>query len=252
MEWFFLIFGLILGSFYLVIATRLPVEENVILSRSHCDNCHETLKWYQLIPVLSFFIMKGKCPKCHKRIPLINLIIELLTGFLFMFLYMYFGLGYELYEGLVICSLLIIIFISDFKYLIINDSPLIVAGILTIVLKLIYFGIKPTLLAILSGLILFIMMYLIKLLGDKMFKRESLGGGDIKLSFIMGLILGVRLGLVSLILSSFLALPSSVLCMGITKKKEVPYGPFLIGSVFIIFLFMDKFTLLINYIMNLF
>ena len=89
-------------------------------------------------------------------------------------------------------------------------------------------------------------MYLIKLIGDKLFKKESLGGGDIKLSFVIGFVLGFRLSLLALILSSFLALPYSVASLKLQKNNEVPFGPFLVSSLFIIFLFQDKFINIIN------
>ena len=181
------IIGAILGSFYLVVGTRLPLKENIITGRSRCDNCHKTLKWYELIPIISYLIQGGKCRHCHKPIKIEHLIVEIVTGILFLFGYLYFGLTIKLGIFLVITSLALIIFISDFKYMIILDSPLIISTILLIILKYFEVGLKNTFISILYGIVLFIFMYLIKLLGDKMFKRESLGGGDIKLCFIIGL-----------------------------------------------------------------
>ena len=91
-------------------------------------------------------------------------------------------------------------------------------------------------------------MYLIKLLGDVMFKKESLGGGDIKFAFVMGLSLGIQIGLCALILSTFLALPYSIASIMLKKNNEVPYGPFLAASLFIAFLFLDKFQSLLDLI----
>lgn len=71
--------------------------------------------------------------------------------------------------------------------------------------------------------------------------REALGGGDIKLSFVMGLTLSLPLGFVSLILSTFLALPYATFSLFSTKEREVPFGPFLISSLLIVFLFSEKF-----------
>jgi prepilin signal peptidase PulO-like enzyme (type II secretory pathway) len=243
---FLFILGTIMGSFYLVIATRLPKNEDVIFSRSHCDSCEETLKWYQLIPLLSFILFKGKCPKCHQKISILNPIVELTCGVLFALMFYLYGISYNFYMGLIVSSLLIIIFISDFKFLIILDSPLIVSSVLTIILKYYYFGYQEVLKSILGGIILFSIMYLTGLFGKWAFKREALGGGDIKFAFVMGLILGSKLGLASLILSSFLALPVSATAVLITKNNEVPFGPFLSGALFIVFVFLNKFQNLIN------
>ena len=231
------ILGLLFGSFYLVVGLRLPKGEDALFSRSHCDNCQHILKWYNLIPIFSFLGQKGKCP--------LNIIVELATGFLFALGYLMYGLSYEFYLYLIVVSLMILIFITDFIYLIILDSPLIIGAILVIILKFIYLGLMPTLASILNGILLFLVMYLIQFLGSKLFKKESLGGGDVKFAFLIGLILDFPLGLVTLILSTFLALPYSVATLYMTKNHEVPYGPFLVGALFIVIVFLDKFKALL-------
>ncbi len=240
------ILGTILGSFYLVVGTRLPLKENIITGRSRCDYCKKELKWYELIPIISFVIQGGKCRHCHKPIKIEHILVEIITGILFLFGYYYFGMTIKFGIYLVIVSLALVIFISDFKYMIILDSPLIISSILLIILKYFEVGLKNTLFACFYGIILFIFMYLIKLLGDKLFKRESLGGGDIKLSFIIGLTLGYygigfRMGLICIIFSAFLALPYAIASVYLKKKNELPYGPFLIFSLVIIFIFLKKF-----------
>ena len=247
----FFIAGLFLGSFYLVLGLRLPKKEDVIFSRSHCDSCGHTLKWYNLIPIFSYIFQKGKCTYCHQKISPLNIIVELATAVLFMIGYIMYGFSYEFYMYLIITSLMIIIFVSDFNYMIILDSPLVVAIILILILKFVYFGYKEALLGIVNGLLLFAVMYFIQFLGEKIFKRESLGGGDVKFSFIIGLALNFQLGLIVLILSTFLALPYSLSCLYLTKNNEVPYGPFLVGALFIVFVFLDKFQALLNFIFNI-
>lgn len=244
---FFLI-GLCLGSFYLVIGKRLPQGLNAVNDRSKCDSCGHVLAWYDLIPIFSFVILGGKCRYCHKRISFLNPIVEISMGLLFAYAYYRYQISYEMYMFMITSSLMMIIFISDFSYYIILDSPLVLGGLLTIILKLSYFGLKETGLSILSGVILFACMLLIKVIGDKIFKRESLGGGDIKFSFIIGLVLGYRLGLCALILSTFLALPYSFAALMLKKNNEVPYGPFLASSLFLVFAFTEKFLNLIDLI----
>ena len=245
------IIGTIMGSFYLVLATRLPKGEDILTSRSRCDSCHKPLKWYNLIPLLSFIFQKGRCSNCHEKISSEHFFVELFTGLLFLLTSIYFPFGYNYLVGLVIVSLMIIIFISDFKYMIILDSPLITSIILITILKLIYYDIKTVFISILSGIILFLVMFLIEKLGTLILKKDSLGGGDIKFAFIMGLSLGVKLGVVALVLSTFLALPYALASVKIMKKHELPYGPFLAGALFIVFFHLDKFTNLINYLFYL-
>lgn len=242
------ILGTILGSFYLVLGTRLPNGEDIVKSRSRCDNCKKVLKWYNLIPLVSFIVQRGKCTSCGKKISGEHFIVELITGLLFLLTSIYFPFGYNYLTGLIIISLMVIIFISDFKYMIILDSPLIVSIVLIIILKLIYFGLKTTIYSIISGLILFLIMLLVEKLGTLTLKKDSLGGGDIKFAFLMGLALDVKLGIVALVLSTFLALPYAVASVKIMKSHEFPYGPFLAGALFIVFFHLDKFTNLINFL----
>lgn len=242
------ILGTIMGSFYLVLGTRLPKGEDVVKSRSRCDNCKKILKWYNLIPLVSFIVQKGKCSSCGQKISSEHFFAEIFTGLLFLLTSIYFSFGYNYLTGLIIVSLMVIIFISDFKYMIILDSPLVVSVVLIIILKLIYFGFKTTIYSIISGLILFLIMLLIEKLGSLILKKDSLGGGDIKFAFLMGLTLDVKLGIVALVLSTFLALPYAVASVKIMKSHEFPYGPFLAGALFIVFFHLDKFTNLINFL----
>lgn len=236
------IIGTVFGSFFLVIGTRLPLKENVITGRSRCDNCKKELCWYELIPIVSYVIQMGKCRRCKKVISVNHLIIEIITGVLFVFGYNYFSELSDLLIYLVSISVTLIIFVSDFKYMIILDSTWIIGSLLVIIIKLIFTSLNSTLLSLVSGIGLFLVMYSIKLIGDKMFKKESLGGGDIKLCLFIGLIIGFRLGLISLVFASFLALPYAFANVYLNKKNELPYGPFLIAAAVIIYIFIDKFT----------
>ena len=242
------ILGLVFGSFYLVVATRLPKEESLVVSRSHCDNCKHILKWYELIPVISYLMQKGKCRKCGARISILAPLIEIITAVSFCLPYYLYGFDYRFYALLILLSLTIIIFISDFKFYIINDEPLFISILAILVLKYIYFGIKPTGMAALAGIVMFTVFLCVKLFGDKAFKKESLGGGDIKLAILFGVTLGVKLGLFAFILSAFIALPYAVIASMKSKEDIVPYGPFLILSLVLVFIFMTKCSELINYL----
>lgn len=247
MEVLLFIIGACLGSFFLVVGKRLPINEDVLFSRSRCDKCKKELKWYDLVPIFSYVFLKGKCRYCGEKISPLNLIVEIFMGLFFALGYHFIPISYNFYAYLVLSSLMMLIFISDFSYYIILDSPLIIASILLFILKFIFLGYKDALISIVSGILLFLVMYLIKIIGDKLFKRESLGGGDIKLAFVIGYALGFRLSLIAIILSSFLALPYSVASLKLQKNNEVPFGPFLVSSLFIVFLFQDKFINILGF-----
>ena len=150
----FFILGAILGSFFLVIGTRLPLNENVLTGRSRCDNCKTVLKWYELIPIFSFLFQRGKCNYCHKKISKEHLIMEIVTGLLFGYGYIYYGINLSLFTFLVILSVTLIIFISDFKYMIIIDSHLIIGSIIIFIIRCFELGTTNALLSILYGIII--------------------------------------------------------------------------------------------------
>lgn len=233
--WF--IIGLAMGSFFHVVGYRLPKGESILKPiYSYCPECGNRLGKRDLIPVLSYILSLGKCRRCKKKISIFYPVVEILTGLLFALCFHMFNYSYEFYVGIILSSLFMIILVSDITYFIIPDEILIISSILIIILKLMFFGIKSTLLSILSGGIMFIVMYLIMLLGNFMFKKESLGGADIKLMFISGLVLGPLLSLVVIFLSSVIALPLAIVLSIVNDEKMIPYGPFLTISIFILFI----------------
>lgn len=243
------IIGAVLGSFYMVVGDRLPNNESIVVPRSHCSKCKHILSWYELIPIISYIIQRGKCKNCHTKLPISYMLIEILSGTLFALSYYLYGFNYEFFMSIIISSLLIIIYVSDFKYLIINDEPLIIAITLSIITNFIFLGTIKGLYLIISGLVMFIFMYLVKLFGDKAFKRESLGGGDIKLAFFIGCTLGLRLAFVSLIIASFLALPYASYYVVKKQEREIPFGPFLITGVLITFMLSNQIRFVLELIM---
>lgn len=235
------LFGIIMGSFYNVVGSRLPQNKSIIKPGSHCEFCNELLKWYENIPLFSYILQKGKCRHCKKLLPFYYFASELATGVLFVFGYLYFGISYEFFMLLIISSLTVIIFVSDFKYMIILDSPLIIAEILILLLKYIYYGASSILPTLISGIVVFLLMLFIGFIGKKIYKRDALGGGDIKLSFVIGSALGIQLSMVCLIFSTFLALPYALATIVLKKDSEVPFGPFIISSFLIVFTYYEKF-----------
>ena len=232
----FMILGMVLGSFYNVVGDRLPKNESIVSPRSHCDNCKHQLTPFELIPFFSYFFLKGKCLKCGCSISIIYPLFELFSGLLFMISYLVFGISMDLLISLTFISMLLIIIISDYKYMIICDEILIIGDILLIFELLFKNGFKSTLSSILYGLVAFVIMYLIKILGDIIFKRESMGGGDIKLMFTFGLVLGILNSVMSIFLASLIGFPISLVLLKINKNHEVPFGPFLSLAAIIILL----------------
>ena len=233
----FFIFGTLMGSFLTVIGLRLPKNENFITTRSHCDNCGHVLSMTEMVPIISYIIQKGKCRHCNKKIDALSTYIELFTGVLYAVAYYIFGLSYEFLIALGIVSLLVTVIVSDITYLIIPDELLVVASIYFIIIQILNIGILDTGKQILTGILLFAIMYTIMIIGNKMLKKESLGGGDIKMMFVFGLILDPLLGALSIFLGSLIALPISLILLKKESEKVIPFGPFLLLALTFIYFF---------------
>ncbi len=231
----FFILGTVLGSFYNVVGFRLPIKEEIVIKRSHCPKCKHELRWYELIPIISYIIQGGKCRKCKGKISIFYPFVELCSGVLFSVSFYSFGFSHQLIIACTLVSILMIILVSDLNFMIIPDSVLVVASIIIIITLLFATGIKDTLIAIGSGLLSFGVMYAIMKLGNLAFKRESLGGGDVKLMFISGLTLHPLLALFSIFLSSILALPTSILLLHTNKEHVLPFGPFIALAILILY-----------------
>jgi len=244
-------FGLLFGSFYNVVGYRIPNNMSIVWPHSFCPKCKHTLKWYELIPVFSFIIQKGKCRKCGCKISFFYPIIELLTGLLFMISYLKFGFSVEFILSLLVSSFLVIVIVSDFSYLIISDEVTIFFSILSVLVQFLFMGVMEGISSIIYGLFAFILMYLIMILGSKIMHEEALGGGDVKLMFFIGTILSAISPIVlndlstyasffniffEIFLASAIAIPFAALSLFFKKNRVVPFGPFILLSSLIIYL----------------
>ena len=118
----FFLLGTILGSFYNVVGYRLCKNESIIKPGSHCPKCNHKLSFLELIPVLSYIFLKGRCKVCKEKISLFYPLIELFTGLLFATCFYSFGFSYDLIIGLALVSLLSIVIVSDVNFYIIPDE----------------------------------------------------------------------------------------------------------------------------------
>ena len=246
----FFVFGSVMGSFYHVIASRLSKGKSIISPPSHCENCNHYLKWYELIPIISYLIQGGKCRKCKAKMPISYILMEICTGILFAVCYHVFGYSLQLIVALIFVSSLIIIIISDIEYMIILDEVLIIAIFSIIVVDIIDIGLYETTLKVASGLGSFITMILIKKIGDIMFKQESLGGGDIKLMFLVGLVIGYPMSICNIFFATFIAFPIALFLLIFKKDNIIPFGPFLSMAGIILYIWGLNFSDIINFLIN--
>ena len=223
-----------MGSFFHVVATRLSNDESILFPGSHCPKCNHKIKWYENIPIISYLILNGKCSDCHSKIPISYLIVEVVTAALFAVCFHSFQLTFDLVIALIFVSSLIIVIVSDIEYMIILDEVLMFSSLLIVILYIFNLGLEQTAYHIYSGIGAFITMYALKILGDKLFKKESLGGGDIKLMFLFGIVLGYPLSLCTIFLATFIAFPIALIILFSNKENIIPFGPFLSMSAILI------------------
>jgi len=161
-----------------------------------------------------------------------------------------FGLSYEFVISLIFISSLITIIVSDIEYMIILDEVLAVSSIMIIILSLIFFGLDKTVTSILSAVGAFGTMYLIKIIGDKIFKKESMGGGDIKLMFLVGLAIGYPLSICNIFLATFIAFPVAIYMLFSRRDNLIPFGPFLAMSAILIHISKVDINSIINFLIK--
>lgn len=251
------VFGAVLGSFYNVVGYRLPKGESLLFPSSHCTKCNHKLGASELVPIFSYLCLGGKCKNCRDKISLFYPIFELASGLLFAISYLIFGFSMELAIALVFISALLIIIISDYQTMIIPDEVLLFSSIVLIILLLIANGWQLTLSLIGQGMLAFITMFLLKKIGDLLFHKESMGGGDIKLMFVFGLVLGYPLAIITIFIASFIALPIAIYFTYKYRGQKyidddeipehsIPFGPFLAISAILLLLSRIDFQFIIE------
>ena len=157
----FFLLGTILGSFYNVVGYRIPKGESILYPASHCPNCNHHLSPLELIPIFSFLFQRGKCKSCNQKISWFYHIFEFSCGILFALSYVSFGFTWELLISLTFCSMLIIVILSDYYYMIIPDEVLITFGLFLFIEHFCIYGLESFFLAIKDGILAFFFMFLL-------------------------------------------------------------------------------------------
>lgn len=228
------IIGLVVGSFLNVLIDRWSFDKS-ILGRSHCDNCHKQILNKDLIPLLSFLILKGKCRFCNAKLSWYYPFIELLTAVIFVINFIYFPYLSILEKvfsfGIISC--LIVIFFADIKYQIISDNTL---------LLLLFFSlpfVDSQYSNFFSGIFIFFLLYLIYFFS----KKRGLGFGDVKFGFVIGFLQGFYLGFLSIYFSFLIGGLYGLMLVIFKKKKmksKIAFGPFMIFGVIITTVFKTE------------
>ena len=157
----FFILGTVMGSFYNLVGLRIVNKESIIKPSSHCEKCGHVLSWYELIPIISFIFLKGRCRNCKTKLSYLYLFSEFFSGVLFAISFYSFGFKPDLIISLILSSLLIIVTVCDITYMIIPDRFTVISSIVILLTKLIFFGLNSFLYSLLYGILAFGIMYII-------------------------------------------------------------------------------------------
>ncbi|MFA5059797.1 MAG: prepilin peptidase [Candidatus Omnitrophota bacterium] len=240
---FMFILGSMIGSFLNVCIVRMPQERSIVFPRSHCVHCQKQIAWYDNIPFVSYLVLRGKCRFCKKPISFRYFLVEFITAVFFLGFYLYFGLNGQLFAYLVlVCGLIVATFV-DLEHRIIPDEisvgGMVVGFILSCALPqlhntnshLVAMGQSALGILVGGGTI-----YAMGLLGDLIFKKESMGGGDVKFLAMIGAFLGWKMAVATFFIAPIFGAVAGIIVKIRTKESVIAYGPFLaLGALISLF-----------------
>jgi len=236
--------GISIGSFVNVLIDRIPSGESILIDRSHCDKCLHKLSWYDLLPILSFIFLNRKCRYCRRVISWQYPLVEVINGLLYLIIYYLFSINIipgsypTLIYLFILSSGLLAVFMIDLKYRIIPDQMLIAMLAISVIYKMFFHdGDSMQILnAFLSAVIVsLIFMFLVIIT-----KGKGMGMGDVKFSFLMGILLGYPDIIAAFYLSFLTGAAISIILILLNRKKmkeTIPFGPFLSAATLITLLF---------------
>jgi prepilin signal peptidase PulO-like enzyme (type II secretory pathway) len=234
---FIAILGLVIGSFLNCLVWRINTKKGIWLGRSVCPRCSHALDWKDLVPLVSWFCLGGKCRYCRQKISWQYPAVEMLTVVVFVLMYFKFGFTLTLLANLITASFLIVIFIYDIKYYLILDRVSLPAIIFAIFSVLVFnYGFMNHLAAAVIGSGFFALQYFLS-------GGRWVGGGDIRLGFLMGVVLGLPQVVAAIFIAYFLGAIVGVGLLLTKKKKmgsEVPFGAFLVPATLIVILYGNQ------------
>lgn len=238
---FLFIIGTIMGSFYNVVSIRTIAGEKFYSGFSSCPNCASQIKWLDNIPVISYLFLRGQCRNCKKNISLQYPFVEIITGFAF---FVFHSLQYDLINYIIfmmIISMLIIISIIDWLEQSIYSVHLLLLGILIIIFRL-SIGVDIDLNLFLGAIATGMFLYFLRSVAGWYYKQEAMGIGDVKLAFVMGLMLDLQGAIVAMYIAFIAAslVGISKLFWNNENERTLPFGPFICFGGITSFLFNEK------------
>ena len=243
---FLIIIGGLWGSFANVCIVRLPEDKGVVSGRSNCPKCKKQINWYDNIPIISYFILNGKCRKCKKPISFQYVVVELLSIVSFVSIYLIYGFSFTTLLLLILSLAFIIIFFIDLKHFIIPDVitfPLMALGFIKSFIPNLDPLFPYYVLSLIGGVFGYGIIWGIIFFYKQVKKKEGMGLGDAKLLAVIGFWFGLDAVPFIIFLSSTIALISVAPDLIKKSKKmstQIPFGPYIIAANLIFLLLEDK------------
>ena len=238
------ILGLLIGSFLNVCIYRIPRGESIAYPPSHCTSCGNKIKYYDLIPVLSWIFLRGKCRKCNEKISSRYALIELTTAILFLLTYFEYGVSIYLLKFLILIPFLIVIAMIDYDTMDVYTTTTWCAIAMGIVLLGVNFYLgEPVDIYIYGAILGAGTITLIILLSKLILGSEGMGWGDAEICGLCGLFLGLKLTIVMMFFSFIIGGVIGVYLLWFKKKSgrsEMPFGPSIIISALLIMIWGDR------------
>lgn len=224
--------GALMTSFYLLLGNRL-IKKQTILGHSYCDHCKHDLSLIEVLPLIGYLIQLGKCRYCKVKISFKYPLVELFGGLMVLIGYQIYGFHSEFYVLMILYFVFLITIVTDVQEMLVFDRIWLIGALLVIIVRI---GDGNLLEYLISSVSLFMILYAISLVSSKIYQKEALGGGDVKLYLFIGLTLSFLQGLLSLFIASFVALIYVVLTKR-SKEAYLPLVPFLFIGVTVSFLY---------------
>ncbi len=232
------VLGAMVGSFLNVCIVRLPQDESILRPPSHCPQCNAGIAWYDNIPLLSWMLLRGRCRHCGTRISVQYPVIEAVSTLLWAAAAWHYGLSLDGLTAAVFGTLLLGIGVTDARTYLIPDEY--TWGGLAIGLALSFRGgLDGFLFALLGAATGFILLYAVAWGGEKVFGKEAMGGGDIKMMTMVGAYVGWQ-GVLLTVFGGALLGTLVFVPLSLKHKRLVPFGVFLAAAAAITFVFGDS------------
>lgn len=229
--------GAMVGSFLNVCIVRLPKDQSILRPPSHCPKCAAAVAWYDNVPILSWLLLRGRCRRCKAGISIQYPLVEAATAVVWAASAWHYGLGLEALTAAVFGTLLLGIAVTDARTYLIPDEY--TWGGLVIGLALSWRGgLDGFLVALLGAATGFVLLYAVAWGGEKVFRKEAMGGGDIKMMTMIGAFVGWQGVLLTVFLGALLGTLVFV-PLSIRHKRLVPFGIFLAAAAAITFVLGD-------------